>query len=106
MIRRPPRSTLFPYTTLFRSHMRCGEGVAVVAGARGDAEGFSQTRRAERAQETGRHRAQERGRRARGAPAEDKEDLGDQVKVHRSAARTVTLNRAVYTVPGSTERSA
>src|SRR3712207_6997470 len=25
MIRRPPRSTLFPYTTLFRSHRR-GEG--------------------------------------------------------------------------------
>src|SRR2546430_4407471 len=24
MIRRPPRSTLFPYTTLFRSHMDCG----------------------------------------------------------------------------------
>src|SRR3712207_7198099 len=23
MIRRPPRSTLFPYTTLFRSFMRC-----------------------------------------------------------------------------------
>ena len=22
MIRRPPRSTLFPYTTLFRSHLR------------------------------------------------------------------------------------
>src|SRR5260221_4399304 len=30
MIRRPPRSTLFPYTTLFRS-----EGVAVGAGATG-----------------------------------------------------------------------
>src|SRR5476649_3004677 len=30
MIRRPPRSTLFPYTTLFRSHGResdCGEGL-------------------------------------------------------------------------------
>src|SRR2546430_1923904 len=30
MIRRPPRSTLFPYTTLFRSHggpvCRCGRG--------------------------------------------------------------------------------
>src|SRR5260370_21684333 len=32
MIRRPPRSTLFPYTTLFRSvragweHQRCGDG--------------------------------------------------------------------------------
>src|SRR5256712_9495571 len=24
MIRRPPRSTLFPYTTLFRSHARAG----------------------------------------------------------------------------------
>src|SRR2546430_15058509 len=24
MIRRPPRSTLFPYTTLFRSQLRCG----------------------------------------------------------------------------------
>src|SRR2546429_5931906 len=24
MIRRPPRSTLFPYTTLFRSWARCG----------------------------------------------------------------------------------
>src|SRR2546425_9030135 len=35
MIRRPPRSTLFPYTTLFRSHVvprrlgqRLGDGVA------------------------------------------------------------------------------
>src|SRR5256885_9694232 len=26
MIRRPPRSTLFPYTTLFRSFPRCGTG--------------------------------------------------------------------------------
>src|SRR3712207_7873448 len=26
MIRRPPRSTLFPYTTLFRSHHEDGEG--------------------------------------------------------------------------------
>src|SRR2546425_4770972 len=26
MIRRPPRSTLFPYTTLFRSQLRGGDG--------------------------------------------------------------------------------
>src|SRR5258708_15345131 len=26
MIRRPPRSTLFPYTTLFRSHLEVGRG--------------------------------------------------------------------------------
>src|SRR3712207_6975271 len=25
MIRRPPRSTLFPYTTLFRSHLEAGD---------------------------------------------------------------------------------
>src|SRR3712207_9127393 len=33
MIRRPPRSTLFPYTTLFRSHVRAelGEGEDVRA---------------------------------------------------------------------------
>src|SRR3712207_8378382 len=30
MIRRPPRSTLFPYTTLFRSHL--GEPASVAAG--------------------------------------------------------------------------
>src|SRR2546430_4531971 len=29
MIRRPPRSTLFPYTTLFRSTQRVAESVAV-----------------------------------------------------------------------------
>src|SRR5256886_7493888 len=36
MIRRPPRSTLFPYTTLFRSHTRGVERAAddVVAHAR------------------------------------------------------------------------
>src|SRR2546421_3037447 len=28
MIRRPPRSTLFPYTTLFRSELRTRRGVA------------------------------------------------------------------------------
>src|SRR2546430_8106848 len=38
MIRRPPRSTLFPYTTLFRSaqsilHARGGEGSGVARGA-------------------------------------------------------------------------
>src|ERR1035441_5907374 len=28
MIRRPPRSTLFPYTTLFRSHCLCDTALA------------------------------------------------------------------------------
>src|SRR6266487_6015711 len=29
MIRRPPRSTLFPYTTLFRSSRRCATGATI-----------------------------------------------------------------------------
>src|SRR5437773_8068080 len=36
MIRRPPRSTLFPYTTLFRSQnllQRCQQSLVLIAGA-------------------------------------------------------------------------
>src|SRR3712207_9515274 len=32
MIRRPPRSTLFPYTTLFRSDLRLAMGLALLLG--------------------------------------------------------------------------
>src|SRR5256885_7771099 len=40
MIRRPPRSTLFPYTTLFRSYRRDGDSPAGArAGVRASAEG-------------------------------------------------------------------
>src|SRR5258708_14952585 len=35
MIRRPPRSTLFPYTTLFRSRARAGAGPVAAARASG-----------------------------------------------------------------------
>src|SRR5256714_15658124 len=38
MIRRPPRSTLFPYTTLFRSPYLHGDGVATVLELAGDVE--------------------------------------------------------------------
>src|SRR2546430_7592762 len=40
MIRRPPRSTLFPYTTLFRSHLlpANGQGAHARGGAGGGAE--------------------------------------------------------------------
>src|SRR2546430_10139278 len=37
MIRRPPRSTLFPYTTLFRSaNLRRGKGPMIFRGRRGE----------------------------------------------------------------------
>src|SRR2546429_5256948 len=47
MIRRPPRSTLFPYTTLFRSRVVGGRaaGVRVVAGGDdGPGQGIEQAR--------------------------------------------------------------
>src|SRR5260221_10012339 len=45
MIRRPPRSTLFPYTTLFRSR-RVGHGRLCAAGrGRGHRAGHAETRR-------------------------------------------------------------
>src|SRR3712207_8643740 len=50
MIRRPPRSTLFPYTTLFRSRRDVGEEprevrAAQPRGIRGDHEGSGRDRR-------------------------------------------------------------
>src|SRR6266511_5297845 len=42
MIRRPPRSTLFPYTTLFRSHSRPGVARAGSVRARGGGHGRSE----------------------------------------------------------------
>src|SRR5437588_8646815 len=43
MILRPPRSTLFPYTTLFRSHLHC-RAVPVAFAQRPSAKANSQTR--------------------------------------------------------------
>src|SRR2546427_4230603 len=50
MIRRPPRSTLFPYTTLFRSDARTGLGGvrAVQAARRGDEPGGAAGRHRDR----------------------------------------------------------
>src|SRR2546427_7756881 len=51
MIRRPPRSTLFPYTTLFRSHIelalltRCGEQLAQVMQGKQEALGLYSPRK-------------------------------------------------------------
>src|SRR2546425_5186557 len=44
MIRRPPRSTLFPYTTLFRSRATCGTTPATRAGCWAECSPASTTR--------------------------------------------------------------
>src|SRR3712207_7219607 len=54
MIRRPPRSTLFPYTTLFRSPARqraddrLGPGLGRLLGGRADGDGAADAGRDER----------------------------------------------------------
>src|SRR3712207_6985486 len=60
MIRRPPRSTLFPYTTLFRSHARRAPGAPRAAGG--------STSRGPRADVGG---GQREARHARGLPDAD-----------------------------------
>src|SRR5688572_32452690 len=57
MIRRPPRSTLFPYTTLFRSQLEAEQdhGIAdrVIEGVRGGGLAVSGMKRTRRALENG-----------------------------------------------------
>src|SRR5258707_7279025 len=48
MIRRPPRSTLFPYTTLFRSSNHQVEMEVTVSGPRGYSRPISQDRKSTR----------------------------------------------------------
>src|SRR3712207_8778392 len=63
MIRRPPRSTLFPYTTLFRSSLLCSRQARAV-----DRRSGLRLRPARRRASGGRHRDD------RAAPQEQKED--------------------------------
>src|SRR2546429_1815546 len=54
MIRRPPRSTLFPYTTLFRSHRSSHEGSAAIRPCEGETHGLAAPRK-----RNGNHRSEE-----------------------------------------------
>src|SRR3712207_7422844 len=70
MIRRPPRSTLFPYTTLFRSG------------------GLAAADRAATMKEVVREAARVLGYRASFAPMADPEGVGNGVHVHMSLVDT------------------
>src|SRR3712207_8350681 len=85
MIRRPPRSTLFPYTTLFRSH-----GLAVRHGRLRPAHGERLARAAHRHRRTARRRARDPPRLAR---------AGDPGHAHsRSEEHTSELQSRQYLV--------
>src|SRR3712207_9266666 len=99
MIRRPPRSTLFPYTTLFRSHRHQRGGVAVDLLAQAEHPGQVQVdhdrrERVEIPEEKERADAQD-CRRARGLP----ERLGGVLAtVSRSEEHTSELQSRQYLV--------
>src|SRR3712207_9507538 len=79
MIRRPPRSTLFPYTTLFRS-------------ARAGAEGRAGDRRQGPVGRSGLHRRA----RARGKLAAHAGQLRDRSEEHTSELRHANISYAVF----------
>src|SRR3712207_8673162 len=73
MIRRPPRATLFPYTTLFRSPSRELPEVALPGGAAGD-------------------RADERRRRGRPLPEGRPRQPGRLDEIHDPDRKSTRLN--------------
>src|SRR3712207_9228272 len=99
MIRRPPRSTLFPYTTLFRSLRRCGQrGHGPHAGRR--AEHPARPEGEDRRRDPRRGAAAAR-RRARGVPVTDEPATPEQTpeeRGERSEEHTSELQSRQYLV--------
>src|SRR3712207_8990700 len=77
MIRRPPRSTLFPYTTLFRSHQR----------SRSQAPGTGADPAPESAQTAETTQGGEATQRPKGIGADEERRYGDDLQPARSNAR-------------------
>src|SRR3989441_5970251 len=90
MIRRPPRSTLFPYTTLFRSaRARSGEGAALLPGNRASWGDAARQRDGPRFRATASHRAPLRadGEAVRGRGGERRGPRRRRYRAHRGARR-------------------
>src|SRR5437016_7312082 len=79
MIRRPPRSTLFPYTTLFRSHQRKHARQLIHAGLRG----------------TGMRLVAHRNRRLRGGDVDDGRARLAQVRSEEHTSELQSLTNLV-----------
>src|SRR5687767_15500267 len=91
MIRRPPRSTLFPYTTLFRSARGRLESGRGVHGARGEAEAEEAQARGLRLADLRIHTRQGEGVLDKGRQAALQEDV-------RSEEHTSELQSLAYLV--------
>src|SRR2546422_2979101 len=92
MIRRPPRSTLFPYTTLFRSQSRTAQGLAPEP--RGDAVRLHAPHRGTRRRARGTSGSQRRGV-AVDAAFDTSTELADSV---RSEEHTSELQSRLHLV--------
>src|SRR3712207_7378663 len=90
MIRRPPRSTLFPYTTLFRSNPQ-------LRGADQDLEQYLETRRTELDAGDGRVSHQEEARHGiAGLPRLLEDDPGQDRKSTRLNSSHANISYAVF----------
>src|SRR5690348_18007427 len=93
MIRRPPRSTLFPYTTLFRSHRpedhAVGRRRPQVAGTDAPADRQAARQRGERAQQAVRCAAE------RNQPDLDRGELGDRKSTRLNSSHP-SISYAVF----------
>src|SRR3712207_3490778 len=99
MIRRPPRSTLFPYTTLFRSRDRAGDALDLLPAPRLGPPGAHS---AARAVARRRPRAQAQGVRQRdGVPRQDREAAGTEAS---RGVRTLRGRRGRFPRPTAGDR--
>src|SRR3712207_6912551 len=90
MIRRPPRSTLFPYTTLFRSPNRCAQYSTQTVPQIALARSLRKLTPASRAR-SGRRRTSDH-------PADENSGRGDSFAVRRSEEHTSELQSRQYLV--------
>src|SRR2546429_2168632 len=93
MIRRPPRSTLFPYTTLFRSRLRAPSALAPQGqGAPACPPGLREPGQASSSDTARRRQAGKYPAAAAGSVAKEKEEQEDG-GTHQSAIKSLTMLR-------------
>src|SRR5256885_12689485 len=89
MVRRPPRSTLFPYTTLFRSRSRAGEARGRLPAEGGRARGPAGRVRAPHRLRAGEARADRRHDARRGQEEAPRADAGDRKSTRLNSSHLV-----------------
>src|SRR3712207_9221550 len=92
MIRRPPRSTLFPYTTLFRSFPAISRELVVARPGKRGAEQDKKTDKDERLEQKPHHRRQPRAEPATKKQGGDQGGNQDDANVFAEDRKSTRLN--------------